>query len=44
MDFPAFVASSNCGLYCGANVDFVDVNISTGLVDMKLLKKLKKQN
>ena len=24
-----FVASANCGLYCGAKVDFVDININT---------------
>lgn len=24
-----FVASANCGLYCGANVDFVDINPNT---------------
>jgi len=24
-----FVASANCGLYCGANVDFVDIDAST---------------
>ncbi len=24
-----FVASANCGLYCGAKVDFVDINIKT---------------
>ena len=26
----SFVASANCGLYCGANVDFVDVDPATG--------------
>ncbi len=37
-----FVASANCGLYCGANVDFVDINQETGLIDInKLKKKLK---
>lgn len=25
-----FVASANCGLYCGANVDFVDIDPHTG--------------
>jgi dTDP-4-amino-4,6-dideoxygalactose transaminase len=24
-----FVASANCGLYCGADVDFVDINAET---------------
>lgn len=37
-----FVASSNCGLYCGAEVDFVDIdpatwNISTTKLEQKLL-------
>ena len=37
-----FVASANCGLYCGANVDFVDIDASTGLMDVgKLSEKLK---
>lgn len=36
-----FVASANCGLYCGAQVDFVDVdsrtyNMSVGKLEMKL--------
>jgi len=26
----SFVASSNCALYCGATVDFVDIDIKTG--------------
>ena len=25
----SFVASANCGLYCGAKVDFVDINLKT---------------
>ena len=29
----SFVASANCALYCGANVDFVDINNETGLID-----------
>ena len=37
-----FVASANCGLYCGANVDFVDIdphtyNISTSALEEKLI-------
>lgn len=37
-----FVASSNCGLYCGAEVDFVDIdpatwNISTAKLEQKLI-------
>ena len=34
-----FVASSNCGLYCGAKIDFVDIDISTGLIDIKKLEQ-----
>lgn len=38
-----FVASANCGLYCNANVDFVDINPLTGLISIEALKlKLKK--
>ena len=33
MDFPiSFVASANCGRYCGADVDFVDIDPATGLI------------
>ena len=32
-----FVASANCGRYCGAEVDFVDIEPSTGLMDVKAL-------
>ncbi len=36
-----FVASANCGLYCGAKVDFVDIDASTyNLCPIKLEKKL----
>ena len=36
-----FVASANCARYCGANVDFVDINVDTGLMDVnKLSEKL----
>jgi len=34
----SFVASSNCALYCRAKVDFVDVNFSTGNIDIEALK------
>ena len=34
-----FVASANCARYCGADVDFVDININTGLMDMDELSK-----
>ena len=38
-----FVASANCGLYCGANIDFVDIdprtyNMSTSALSDKLIK------
>lgn len=38
-----FVASANCGLYCGANIDFVDIdpktyNISTEALSEKLIQ------
>jgi len=42
-----FVASANCGLYCGAKVDFVDINPHTyNLCAVQLEEKLKqaKQN
>tara|TARA_B100000212_G_scaffold291237_1_gene232890 strand:+ start:24 stop:1199 length:1176 start_codon:yes stop_codon:yes gene_type:complete len=39
----SFVASSNCALYCGAKIDFIDINPNTGLIDENLLEnKLKK--
>ena len=34
-----FVASANCGLYCGAKIDFVDIDPSTGLISIEELKK-----
>lgn len=38
-----FVASANCGLYCGAKVDFVDIDpISYNLCPVALEKKLEK--
>ena len=33
-----FVASANCGRYCGADVDFVDIDPSTGLMSMAALE------
>lgn len=35
----SFVASSNCALYCGAKVDFVDIDLQTGNMCMKALKQ-----
>ena len=38
-----FVASANCGLYCGAKVDFIDINPKTYNIDIDVLKsKLEK--
>lgn len=40
-----FVASANCGLYCGANIDFVDINPKTyNLCPVVLKAKLEKAN
>jgi len=37
----SFVASANCGLYCGAKIDFVDIDIETFNISLyKLEKKL----
>ncbi|GEK09538.1 UDP-4-amino-4,6-dideoxy-N-acetyl-beta-L-altrosamine transaminase [Pseudoalteromonas peptidolytica] len=33
----SFVASSNCALYCGASVDFVDIDIDTGNMSIEAL-------
>ncbi|MDB3897573.1 UDP-4-amino-4,6-dideoxy-N-acetyl-beta-L-altrosamine transaminase [Candidatus Pelagibacter sp.] len=32
-----FVATANCGLYCGANVDFVDIDLNTYNMSVKAL-------
>lgn len=38
----SFVASANCGLYCGAKIDLVDIDISTFNISVsKLKEKLK---
>ena len=34
-----FVASANCGRFCGAEIDFVDIDLSTALMSIPLLKK-----
>jgi UDP-4-amino-4,6-dideoxy-N-acetyl-beta-L-altrosamine transaminase len=34
-----FVASANCGLYCGAKVDFVDIDSSTYNLSVEALEK-----
>ena len=33
-----FVASANCGVYCGAQVDFVDISEDDALIDIGCLK------
>lgn len=33
-----FVASANCGRYCGANIDFVDIDPYTYNIDVNLLR------
>lgn len=34
----SFVASANCAIYCGAEVDFVDIDTNTGLMSMSKLR------
>ena len=34
-----FVASANCARYCGAEVDFVDIEPETGLISIRSLKE-----
>ncbi len=34
-----FVASANCGRYCGAEVDFVDIDPATGLMSVAALEE-----
>ena len=44
----SFIASANCAEYCGASVDFVDIDFKTGNVDSEYfeekLKNAKKKN
>ena len=35
----SFVASANCGLYCGARVEFVDIDPATALISLPLLEQ-----
>ena len=35
----SFVASANCGLYCGAKVDFVDIDPKTYNISAKELER-----
>ena len=34
-----FVASANCGRYCGAEIDFVDIDPVTGLLSLEALER-----
>jgi UDP-4-amino-4,6-dideoxy-N-acetyl-beta-L-altrosamine transaminase len=39
----SFVASANCGLYCGAKIDFIDIELETFNIDLQKLEiKLEK--
>ena len=38
-----FVASANCGRYCGAQVDFVDIEPTTGLMSVSALEQKLRQ-
>ena len=35
----SFVASANCALYCGAKIDFVDIDPNSGLMSIEKLKE-----
>ena len=39
----SFVASANCGLFCDARVEFVDIDPSTALISLPLLEQRLKQ-
>ena len=39
-----FVASANCGLYCGSTLDFVDIDPDTFNIDVSQLEKKLKNN
>lgn len=34
-----FIASANCGIYCGAKIDLVDINKDTFNIDIKVLEQ-----
>lgn len=34
-----FVASANCALYCGASIDFVDIDLTTGNLSVECLRQ-----
>ena len=35
----SFVASANCGLYCGAKIDLIDIDLQTYNIDIQNLRK-----
>ena len=35
----SFVASANCGLYCGEKIDLLDIELDTFNIDLKKLEK-----
>ena len=35
----SFVASANCAIYCGANIDFIDIDENTFNIDLNKLKE-----
>ena len=35
----SFVASANCALHCGAQIDFVDIDLDTGNISLEKLKE-----
>ena len=35
----SFVASANCGLYCNAKIDLIDINLETYNIDLKKLEQ-----
>ena len=35
----SFVASANCAIYCGAKIDFIEIERETALVDVKKLEE-----
>ena len=35
----SFVASANCAIYCGAKIDFIDIDLNTFNIDLDVLEK-----
>ncbi len=35
----SFVSSANCGLFCGATIDFIDIDYDTGNIDIQTLEE-----